>query len=170
MYDRLMDATARTGFPIAVRCGFGRRGHCAAHVDLRNGPSRFSWAAHELGTREEPGNRGPAIRRYIALAHAGAEGHPGCAIFANGLAQRTNTSSIRSRELSHCSTVKGKSSLIFGGTSVDKVHRFLTECCACFVICSAQGCAHVLRKPLIYGGRDRDRTCDPYHVKVVLFR
>ncbi len=22
----------------------------------------------------------------------------------------------------------------------------------------------------IDGGRDRDRTCDPYHVKVVLFR
>jgi hypothetical protein len=21
-----------------------------------------------------------------------------------------------------------------------------------------------------FGGRDRDRTCDPYHVKVVLFR
>jgi hypothetical protein len=29
-------------------------------------------------------------------------------------------------------------------------------------------------KPLkykdFYGGRDRDRTCDPYHVKVVLYR
>jgi hypothetical protein len=23
---------------------------------------------------------------------------------------------------------------------------------------------------LFDGGRDRDRTCDPYHVKVVLFR
>ena len=27
------------------------------------------------------------------------------------------------------------------------------------------------RNPLIgHGGRDRDRTCDPYHVKVVLYR
>ena len=24
--------------------------------------------------------------------------------------------------------------------------------------------------PAIVGGRDRDRTCDPYHVKVVLYR
>jgi hypothetical protein len=27
-----------------------------------------------------------------------------------------------------------------------------------------------LAKPRKNGGRDRDRTCDPYHVKVVLFR
>lgn len=26
------------------------------------------------------------------------------------------------------------------------------------------------RKLMENGGRDRDRTCDPYHVKVVLFR
>ena len=28
----------------------------------------------------------------------------------------------------------------------------------------------VLEKSRVNGGRDRDRTCDPYHVKVVLFR
>jgi hypothetical protein len=28
----------------------------------------------------------------------------------------------------------------------------------------------VFEKPRQNGGRDRDRTCDPYHVKVVLFR
>ena len=26
------------------------------------------------------------------------------------------------------------------------------------------------KKPSPHGGRDRDRTCDPYHVKVVLYR
>ena len=26
------------------------------------------------------------------------------------------------------------------------------------------------KKQEVNGGRDRDRTCDPYHVKVVLFR
>jgi hypothetical protein len=32
---------------------------------------------------------------------------------------------------------------------------------------------HLLKHPLnqiLNGGRDRDRTCDPYHVKVVLSR
>jgi hypothetical protein len=27
-----------------------------------------------------------------------------------------------------------------------------------------------LLSQVVPGGRDRDRTCDPYHVKVVLFR
>jgi hypothetical protein len=28
----------------------------------------------------------------------------------------------------------------------------------------------IRKKQRVDGGRDRDRTCDPYHVKVVLFR
>ena len=50
---------------------------------FNNGPSWFAWAAHEIGTREEPENKGPAIQRYINLAHCGAQGDPWCAIFAN---------------------------------------------------------------------------------------
>jgi hypothetical protein len=34
----------------------------------------------------------------------------------------------------------------------------------------AGGLGGACRKPRKDGGRDRDRTCDPYHVKVVLFR
>lgn len=48
-------------------------------------PLWFDAAIKEIGTREEPENRGPAIRRYIALAHAGHEGDPWCAIFANAM-------------------------------------------------------------------------------------
>jgi hypothetical protein len=33
-----------------------------------------------------------------------------------------------------------------------------------------EGLLKIRKKQGIYGGRDRDRTCDPYHVKVVLFR
>src|SRR5262245_42918239 len=32
------------------------------------------------------------------------------------------------------------------------------------------GCAALSAHDTQNGGRDRDRTCDPYHVKVVLFR
>lgn len=60
------------------------------------GPPWFSWAAHELGTREEPENRGPAIRRYIALAHVGAEGEPWCAIFANAALESCGVQGSRS--------------------------------------------------------------------------
>jgi uncharacterized protein (TIGR02594 family) len=45
-------------------------------------PAWFQWALHEVGTREEPGNRGAAIRRYVELSHCGAEGEPWCSIFA----------------------------------------------------------------------------------------
>jgi len=44
-------------------------------------PPWFRWALAEVGTRELPENTGPAIRRYISLAHCGTEGDPWCAIF-----------------------------------------------------------------------------------------
>jgi hypothetical protein len=34
----------------------------------------------------------------------------------------------------------------------------------------ARALPEVLKNQRVRGGRDRDRTCDPYHVKVVLFR
>ena len=48
-------------------------------------PEWFDFALHELGTREEPENRGPAIQRYIDLAGCGEQGDPWCAIFANAM-------------------------------------------------------------------------------------
>lgn len=59
-------------------------------------PPWFQWALHELGTREEPENRGPAIRRYIALAHCGTEGEPWCAIFANAALEANGIRGTRS--------------------------------------------------------------------------
>lgn len=48
-------------------------------------PAWFAAARKEIGTRELPENRGPAIRRYIELAHCGAEGEPWCSIFVNAM-------------------------------------------------------------------------------------
>jgi hypothetical protein len=48
-------------------------------------PPWFEAARKEIGTKELPENRGPAIRRYIDLAHCGKEGDPWCAIFANAM-------------------------------------------------------------------------------------
>jgi uncharacterized protein (TIGR02594 family) len=59
-------------------------------------PPWFTWALHEIGTREIPPNRGPAIRRYIQLAHAGAEGDPWCAIFANAALESVGVKGTRS--------------------------------------------------------------------------
>jgi uncharacterized protein (TIGR02594 family) len=46
--------------------------------------------------RELPENRGPAIRRYIALAHCGAEGDPWCAVFANAMLESAGIRGTRS--------------------------------------------------------------------------
>lgn len=46
-------------------------------------PIWFKWAEKELGQHEEPENRGPVVRRYIATAKCGHEGDPWCAIFVN---------------------------------------------------------------------------------------
>lgn len=59
-------------------------------------PAWFTWAFKELGVREEPENRGPAIRRYIGLAHCGVEGDPWCAIFANAALEASGIPGTRS--------------------------------------------------------------------------
>lgn len=48
-------------------------------------PKWFAAAIKEIGTRELPENRGPAIRRYIELGKCGHEGDPWCAIFVNAM-------------------------------------------------------------------------------------
>lgn len=48
-------------------------------------PTWFEAAIKEIGTRELPDNRGPAIRRYIQLGKCGHEGDPWCAIFVNAM-------------------------------------------------------------------------------------
>jgi len=59
-------------------------------------PSWLQWAWKEVGTREQPENRGPAIRRYIAIAKCGAEGEPWCAIFANAALESQSIRGTRS--------------------------------------------------------------------------
>lgn len=59
-------------------------------------PAWFAAAQQEIGTREAPGNRGPAIRRYIAAARCGAEGDPWCAIFANAMLELSGIRGTRS--------------------------------------------------------------------------
>lgn len=59
-------------------------------------PRWYEAAKKEIGTRELPENRGPAIRRYISLAHCGAEGDPWCAIFANAMLESVGISGTRS--------------------------------------------------------------------------
>lgn len=59
-------------------------------------PAWLIAARKEIGTRELPENRGPAIRRYIALAHCGAEGEPWCAIFANAMLELSGLPGTRS--------------------------------------------------------------------------
>ena len=61
-----------------------------------NAPFWLKAAWNEIGTRELPENRGPAIRKYIALAHAGEEGDPWCAIFANAMLESSGIKGTRS--------------------------------------------------------------------------
>jgi uncharacterized protein (TIGR02594 family) len=63
---------------------------------MTNGPSWFEAARKEIGTRELPENRGPAIRRYIGLSHCGTEGDPWCAIFANAMLESAGIHGTRS--------------------------------------------------------------------------
>lgn len=56
----------------------------------------YDAAIKEIGTRELPENRGPAIRKYIALAHCGSEGDPWCAIFANAMLESVGIAGTRS--------------------------------------------------------------------------
>lgn len=59
-------------------------------------PAWFKSALHEIGTREEGDNAGPAIRRYCAMAKCGAEGQPWCAIFANAMLESNGLTGTRS--------------------------------------------------------------------------
>lgn len=59
-------------------------------------PAWLIAARKELGTRELPENRGPAIRRYVGMAHCGAEGEPWCAIFANAMLESNGIPGTRS--------------------------------------------------------------------------
>jgi len=61
-----------------------------------NAPPWLQWAWQEIGTREIPENRGPAIRRYISLAKCGEEGDPWCAIFANAALESCGLRGTRS--------------------------------------------------------------------------
>lgn len=65
-------------------------------MSIFDGPPWFNWALHELGTREEPENKGPAIRRYVSIAHCGAEGEAWCAIFANAALEANGIRGTRS--------------------------------------------------------------------------
>lgn len=63
---------------------------------MTDAPAWFLAARKEIGTRELPENRGPAIRRYIGLSHCGTEGDPWCAIFANAMLESTGIRGTRS--------------------------------------------------------------------------
>jgi uncharacterized protein (TIGR02594 family) len=61
-----------------------------------NAPLWLQSAWKEIGIHERPSNSGPDIRRYIALAHAGEEGDPWCAIFANAMLESAGIPGTRS--------------------------------------------------------------------------
>lgn len=59
-------------------------------------PIWFTKAKKEIGTKELPENRGPAIRRYVELGKCGDEGEPWCAIFANAMLESSSIKGTRS--------------------------------------------------------------------------
>lgn len=59
-------------------------------------PAWFDWALKEVGQHELPENRGPVVRKYIALSHCGEEGEPWCAIFANAALEANGVKGTRS--------------------------------------------------------------------------
>lgn len=59
-------------------------------------PLWYDAAVKEIGQRELPENRGPVIRRYIALPKCGEEGEPWCAIFANAMLESVGIPGTRS--------------------------------------------------------------------------
>lgn len=61
-----------------------------------NAPSWLQAAWKEIGIREVGNNSGPNVRRYISLAHAGEEGDPWCAIFANAMLEVVGIHGTRS--------------------------------------------------------------------------
>lgn len=65
-------------------------------ADYSKLPKWFQLAIAEIGTREQPENAGPAIRRYILMAHVGKEGDPWCAIFVNAMLEKSGYQGTRS--------------------------------------------------------------------------
>lgn len=61
-----------------------------------NFPAWMNFAVKEIGTRELPENRGPAIQRYIDLAGVGKQGWPWCAIFVNAMLRLADVKGTRS--------------------------------------------------------------------------
>jgi uncharacterized protein (TIGR02594 family) len=61
-----------------------------------NAPAWLQAAWKEIGTHEEPENRGPAVQRYIELSHCGEQGDPWCAIFANAMLEISGVTGTRS--------------------------------------------------------------------------
>lgn len=59
-------------------------------------PLWYDAAVKEIGIREQGNNAGPAIQRYIRLAHCGAIGDPWCAIFVNAMLESTGIRGTRS--------------------------------------------------------------------------
>lgn len=67
-------------------------------------PLWYNLAIKEIGQREQPDNRGPVIKRYVALGKCGEEGEPWCAIFVNAMlesASVTGTKSPSSQSFTH---------------------------------------------------------------------
>lgn len=60
------------------------------------GPTWYQAALKEIGRRELPDNRGPVVRRYIAMASCGEEGDPWCAIFVNAMLESQGVMGTRS--------------------------------------------------------------------------
>lgn len=61
-----------------------------------NAPSWLKAGWKEIGVHEVGDNRGPNIRRYISLAHAGQEGDPWCAIWTNAMLESVGIKGTRS--------------------------------------------------------------------------
>ncbi len=90
----------------------------AARVVL---PAWFVAAQNEIGVREAPGNRGPAIRRYIAAARCGSEGDPWCAIFANAMLESAASAARARRSRARSSAIR----ISCGSTARARLHRHL---------------------------------------------
>lgn len=59
-------------------------------------PKWYEWAEKEIGQHEEPENRGPVVRRYVATGKCGMEGDPWCAIFVNAALESCGIKGTRS--------------------------------------------------------------------------
>jgi len=64
--------------------------------DWTKAPIWFQWALHEVGVHEINNNSGPKITEYRALAHAGHDHDPWCAIFANAALETNGILGTRS--------------------------------------------------------------------------